>query len=1203
MAVLVGTGTAASAQITTGTISGTVADSQGGVIPGATVILTSETRGTSSVPVYTSGTGDYTFPNVTPDRYLIEVTMPGFRTLRQTGITVSGGDRVVVPQLVIEPGGAEETIEVSAEVPLIQAQSGERSFAVSAVQVENLPINRNFASLTSFAPGVAGTLNRLGGGGQNNIMMDGISAMDTGNNGQMLQMNVEAIAEVKVLTSGYQAEYGRSSGLQVTAVTKSGSNQFHGSVYDVLTNSDWNSNSWVNERNGDPKAKNKTQTLGYSIGGPVGRPGSSNRLFFFYSHEFRPTTTTINGGNPIRLRVPTLLERQGDFSQSLDNNGQPIAQLADGATGGTFAGNVIPADRIYGTGLALLNRYPLPNIDQPIGQNYNYEVQAPSVNNLTQQPALRVDYQLSPSLRLTGKYSGQRARRLTTPGTIQGFNDAYNPYPYVTNVGFTVNYTLNSTTFLEATYGSIKNQLGTLVMADSANRLNGFADLPMLYEDAGVVDPRYYAYDVLQDLQPGWWDGSRINLLPNFAWGNRIANAPPNQSFPSYVNINKTQDFAASITKVAGRHTLKAGFYNNHSYKAQNTGPGAGGVANLTFQGYLNFGNDTNNMLDSGFGYANAALGVFTQYLQGSKFVEGGNIYRNTEFYLQDNWKVTNRLTLDYGMRFTHQQPQHDKYLQSSNFFADRWSPSSAPLLYVAGCRSGAVACTGNDRNAMHPLTGEILTAPGTANTAAAIGTPIPNSGDLNNGIVQSGQGIADTAYVWPTLVFAPRFGAAYDLTGTQSFVVRGGVGLFYDRPEGNTVMGSAANPPYSTSTNLVNGQLQTVGTGLSTVGVPSLSIFQYDAKVPSSVQWNVGVQVALPWASSLDVSYVGQHGYNMLAANFGSPTNLNAVDFGAAYLPENQDPTLGTSAVPGATAYTTNLLRPYAGLGQIQARLTQYSQTYQSVQTSFNRRFRNGLSFGINHTLSLAFTGNTGLPLRLEHAADGSYSVRADQADYEALMKDIGIQRHIVKANAVWDLPDMNADGGVRRVLAAIVNDWQLSGVLTAGSGPRYDLNYSYNSNGANVNLTGSPDYAARIVYVGDPGSGCSDNRYAQFNVNSVTGPGYGSLGLESGRSLLGGCADRTVDLAVARSFRFGGGRAVQVRLDAFNAFDVVVINNRVTTVQYNSPTDLTVRNSQYNADGTLNESRLTPRNAGFGAATSAQAMRTLQATVRFSF
>src|SRR5690606_5200343 len=206
-----------------------------------------------------------------------------------------------------------------------------------------------------------------------------------------------------------------------------------------------------------------------------------------------------------------------------------------------------------------------------------------------------------------------------------------------------------------------------------------------------------------------------------------------------------------------------------------------------------------------------------------------------------------------------------------------------------------------------------------------------------------------------------------------QSFVVRGGVRLFYDRPEGNTVMGSAANPPYSTSTNLVNGQLQTVGTGLSTVGVPSLSIFQYDAKVPSSVQWNVGVQVALPWASSLDVSYVGQHGYNMLAANFGSPTNLNAVDFGAAYLPENQDPTLGTSAVPGATAYTTNLLRPYAGLGQIQARLTQYSQTYQSVQTSFNRRFRNGLSFGINHTLSLAFTGNTGLPLRLEHAADGS--------------------------------------------------------------------------------------------------------------------------------------------------------------------------------------------------------------------------------------
>ncbi|PYQ97092.1 MAG: hypothetical protein DMF97_14435, partial [Acidobacteria bacterium] len=137
---------------------------------------------------------------------------------------------------------------------------------------------------------------------------------------------------------------------------------------------------------------------------------------------------------------------------------------------------------------------------------------------------------------------------------------------------------------------------------------------------------------------------------------------PPNQVFPGFLNINRTQDVAVSLTKVWAAHTIKGGFYNNHSFKAQNTG--AGGVPNLGFQGYVNFGNDTNNALDTGFGFANAATGVFTQYLQQSKLIEGSMIYNNTEFYVQDNWRVNSRLTLDYGVRFTRQQPQYDQFLQ-----------------------------------------------------------------------------------------------------------------------------------------------------------------------------------------------------------------------------------------------------------------------------------------------------------------------------------------------------------------------------------------------------------------------------------------------------------------------------------------------------------------------------------------------------------
>ena len=215
----------ASAQITTGSVAGTVKDPQGGVIPGAPVTLISETRGTQLSDVFSNSNGDFSFVNVPPDRYTLQVSMTGFKTAKRTGISVSAGDRALVGVITIEVGGLTETIQVTSEAALVNTQSGERSFTVTTDSVENLPIaNRSFTALASLAPGVTGTT-RIGGGGGNNIMMDGVSAVDTGSNAILLQMNVESIAEVKVLVSGYQAEYGRSSGLQITAVTKSGTNR------------------------------------------------------------------------------------------------------------------------------------------------------------------------------------------------------------------------------------------------------------------------------------------------------------------------------------------------------------------------------------------------------------------------------------------------------------------------------------------------------------------------------------------------------------------------------------------------------------------------------------------------------------------------------------------------------------------------------------------------------------------------------------------------------------------------------------------------------------------------------------------------------------------------------------------------------------------------------------------------------------------
>ena len=230
-------------------------------------------------------------------------------------------------------------------------------------------------------------------------------------------------------------------------------------------------------------------------------------------------------------------------------------------------------------------------------------------------------------------------------------------------------------------------------------------------------------------------------------------------------------------------------------------------------------------------------------------------------------------------------------------------------------------------------------------------------------------------------------------------------------------------------------------------------------------------------------------------------------------------------------------------------------------------------------------------------------------------------MQRHVIKSFAVWDIPGPGKLGSVAK---AILSDWQLSAVLTAGSAyrpgaiqangqaqanptgsenGRYDITYTYQQNGTNTNLTGSPDYAAKIVYVGDPGSGCSSDQYRQINTAAVTGPTYGSVGLESGRFLLGGCPDHTVDMAIARNIRLGGNRNLQFRLDVFNVFNTVIYNNRQNNVIYRSPTDLTVANSQTLPDGSLDPNRLTPRTAGFGAATGAQPLRNLQLQIRFGF
>lgn len=1204
----------AEAQLATGTVSGSVVDSTAAVVPGATINLISESRGTRLSAVTASSSGEFVVPNVPPDTYTLEIASHGFQTFQRTGIAVSPGDRVALGPLTIKVGAISQSITVSSEAPVLQTESADRSSTITSTEVQNLPLsNRNFTSLTAITPGISG-LSRIAdrsssGGGDSNVMMDGISTMDTGNNGQMVAVNTESVAEVKLLVSDYQAEYGRSSGVQISAVTKSGTNQFHGTGFIVARQSGWNANSRTNKLNGDPRSYTKEKDLGFSIGGPIGKPGHNNKLFFFFADEFDPRS---NAGTVTRYRVPTALERAGDFSQTTDNNGNPFPYIKDplsnnpckaSNTSGCFQdGGVlgrIPANRLYGLGQKILGLYPLPNVSVP-GAPYNFEIASPQQSLMSQAPVTKIDYQPWSKLRASFKLALWGQPNKTILGTLPGFNDSklYKQWFYLW--ASTIDYTINPSTYLEATFGASRNDLGGCTQGagstaplfctnglpmDKVASLPGagLTGLPSVFPST-PLNKSYYAYQALNAVKPPIWDGTTLNMVPSFSWGGRIADAPPNFPFPGWLNTNQTHDVSISVTKVRGSHTLKAGFYWTHSYKAQQR---------QGWAGTIRFQNDTNNPLDSGFGYSNAVLGIFDQYEQLSKYVEGSYIYNNLEGYVQDNWKVTPRLTLDYGVRLVHQQPQYDRLGQAGNFLPDKWSLSSAPLLYVAGC--AASPCTGANRQAEDPSTGKLLGP----NTAVAIGTLVPGSGNALDGLFRSGQGpVPTTTYNWPTLRAEPRFGVAFN--PNRRLVFRGGGGLFFDRPAGNSIYSQVQNPPELTDQTLYYSQLQTMG-GLLTQGAPNLNVYQLNSGYPSTWTWGGGVQVMLG-QQLIDVSYNGQDSYNLL-----DNPNINAVDFGAAFLPQNQDPTL-SSSLPGGAAVTSNQMRAIRGYGGI----TQYQPrgwfVSHTLQFGISRRFNHGLSFGWNDTIVLQEAGSTGA--RYQHNPDGTFSIRADQAQADKLLGDYVPGRHTFKGYAVYAIPTFkNASSTPMDALRLVTKDWQLSGIWAANSpntsngNGTYAVGYSFQDGTGNTNITGSPDYGGRVRIVGNPGSGCSGNAYKEFNTAAFLPPLVGSVGLESGQDYMRGCFYQQFDIALQRDIRFGETRRLEFRVDAFNAFNQSHTTRINTSAQFASLTNNSIVNLPYDSSGNLIPTRSQPKNAGFGVANSYQGPRTLQMWLRFTF
>ena len=371
-------------------------------------------------------------------------------------------------------------------------------------------------------------------------------------------------------------------------------------------------------------------------------------------------------------------------------------------------------------------------------------------------------------------------------------------------------------------------------------------------------------------------------------------------------------------------------------------------------------------------------------------------------------------------MRFVHEDPQHDKLGQGVNWLPDKWSLSSAPLYYLPGCAT-TYPCSGSNRQAKDPRTGALLGI----NTAVAIGTLVPGSGNFTNGLVPSGTDpVPSGTYYWPKLSPGPRFGVAYDITGKQKIIFRGGAGLTFDRPSGNTIFSLIANPPNEISQTLYYSQFQTMG-GLTTQGAANLNVYQLHSGLPSTWSWSGGVQYMLPQDTMLDVSYTGLHGYNVV-----EQININTVDMGAAFLAANQDPTVTSSTLPGGAAVTQNMMRSIRGYGSLNMMIPRGLTTSHNLQLC-----------SITALPTVCNSMSTTRSCSSEGRCRGAYPARRQRqlvlsfrpGPGNELFSDYIPTRHTFKGNFVYAIPGLKnvGEGAARQIVKQVTSDWQLSGYL----------------------------------------------------------------------------------------------------------------------------------------------------------------------------
>jgi hypothetical protein len=1113
-AFVLGTGSAVFGQATqTSTIRGSVADSSGGVLPGATVLITN--AGTkATVTSVTDERGGY-LAVVFPGVYDIKVELSGFKTYEQKGISISPGDTRGL-DVKLEVGQQSETITVTAQQEVIQTETGAREGVLTAKQIENLSVvGRSSLELLRILPGVVSPENTafesvsFGGGANNtqgytvngirssnnNVSLDGSALIDIGSNsGVIVTLNNDMVQEVKVQSSNFAAEYG-TGGMNISAVTKAGSSKFSGSLYDYNRNYRFAANDRSNSIAGIEKPKSTFNYPGGNIGGPVLIPGwdytsNKDKLFFFFGLEVQ--RQQVDPGARFGV-VPTELQRQGLFTED-------VSALGQGSPTIMIPGTTTPAPgadlRSYITplGKTLVDLYPLPTGSYQDGR-YNYVFSTLSPQNRLDMK-MRFDWNVTNNTKAYVRIARESEEVENPRGIWWGASDVAIPSPDVgKNKGRS--YSGSIVTVLSPTMTNEALVSFSRLKLDSAYKDPSKMMLSTYGVDFDATFPNASPYI------PG--------VVPN--WGGGVSNmwSAANDMYAH----NDELTFSDKVTKIAGAHGLKFGASAQRLQKQQNF--------NNNEEAYLVFAPGWTPGT-TGNAVGDILTGRITEMHQGTKSPDGEFQMWNFDAFAQDSWKLRSNLTLEYGIRAGYWT--NNRELNGLGAYFD-------PALY-------------------DPSLPEF-----TDNTFQRL-----------NGFCYVDTGCAPDGVLDNRKPFAmPRANMAWDIDGQGNNVLRGGYGLFYNRNMGNVEYSALHFPPTTYSdikTDAFNGANLGGGQGLTydTAHEATLAVragsFNIDSvsqnswKFPKTHSFSLSFARRIPWSQVLEVAYVGTRGRDLV-----SIVNANAVPEGALL-----QGTVGNANLADPVQRVAlqdpaiNQFRPFTAYPRLRYLDFEGESNYNSMQLTLSRQTGRRLQYFVAYTLGET-KGTLGDEYRERDPFDAArtYGIRPEDRTHTL--------------NVSWNafLPD-GARGPMDNVVGrGVLNGWQVSGISTYASGIpiwfKFDgaagdggASRAYYGTGDTIILRDNGNQSVggiAPVYSCNPVTGASKQGEKMFDINCIGFPAFGQNGEVLPPFDLRSPARQNHDITVFKNFAIHNDQKLQVRVGFFNIFNQAFASTSVAREDIN--------------------------------------------------